>query len=173
MTIKELDNSNIDAAAALVSKCFPEQSFDERMSFWIYKRQHKRFARFLMRLSGYEAPLKAWVVANDDGSICGTTGIYFTRKDRAEAVWMSWYCVDPDMRGQGIGKMLIEYAIEKANELGKKYFRLYTSDYPLEADAQVVYEKYGFKITRTKKKRGWMQIFRELELNPDSIENHP
>ena len=41
------------------------------------------------------------------------------RESSVAAVWMSWYCVDPDMRGQGIGKMLIEFAIEKARELGQ------------------------------------------------------
>ena len=163
-----MDNSNIKETAELVAKCFPEQSFDERMSFWAYKRQHRRCVRFLMRLSGYEPPLKAWVAIDIDEKIVGTTGVYFTRKDRHEAVWMNWYCVDPDKRGQGIGKALIEYAIERAREYGKKYFRLYTSDFHLEADAQIVYEKYGFKIIRTKKKKDYTLIYRELKLQNEN-----
>jgi len=77
---------------------------------------------------------------------------------------MSWYCVNPEMRGKCIGKLSIGFAIVQAKELGKKYFRLYTPDYLLEAAAQIVYEKYGFKVVRTKKARGCTLIYRELEL---------
>jgi len=45
------------------------------MSFWAFKRRHKRFARFLMHLSGYEPPLKAWVTVDEDKRIVAQQGL--------------------------------------------------------------------------------------------------
>ena len=118
-----------------------------------------------MNMFGISSLLHFWVAINDNKEVYGTTGLYTYKKDENEAVWLSWFCVDPAQRGKGIGKQLIEYSIDMAKKYNKKYFRLYTSNDPNEQAAQNLYEKYGFKIVKTKKKHVYTEIYRELELS--------
>ena len=96
--------------------------------------------------------------------MAGTTGIYSYVKDKEDAIWLAWFCVDTEQRGKGIGKKLIEYSINVVREYNKKYFRLYTSSDPNEAAAQNLYEKYGFEMIKKEKKLFYTKMFRELEL---------
>jgi hypothetical protein len=68
------------------------------------------------------------------------------------------------MRGQGLGKKLLEYTIDEARKYEKKYLRLYTSNAPDEVVAQIIYKKYGFKKIKQKKRVFYTKIIRELEL---------
>jgi len=154
----------IPHAKALVARVFPHQDLTERMSFWAYRYKDNPAAKVLLKLSGYTSLLKYWVALDENDKVCGTTGLYSEKNDFHEAIWLSWFCVDPDMRGRGIGKQLIEFSIETARGYKKKYLRLYTSDDPNEAAAQFLYEKYGFNIVRTEKKRGYTLMYRERAL---------
>ena len=162
--IVELERHMIPEAKALVAKVFPEQDLTERLSFWAYKHQANFLMKMVLRLYGAMSVYKYWVALDENDRILGTTGLYSENDDFHEAIWLSWFCVDPEMRGQGIGKQLIEFSIEMARSYDKKYLRLYTSDDPNEAAAQVLYEKYGFKVFRSKKMRGYTLFYRERVL---------
>ena len=159
--IVELDDILIKKAARLVTEVFPSRNLPERLSFWVYKRRNNPFVRLI---SFYWCLLNYWAAVNDNGDVCGICGLYTYKKDEREAVWLGWFCVDPNHRGRGIGKKLIEFSIVEARKHNKKYFRLYTSTDPNEAAAQNLYEKYGFKITRREQNRSGARIFRELKL---------
>ena len=133
--IVELDNDMIPQAKALVAKVFTSQDFVEGISFWVYKHRANPLIKLAMKLYGAMSVYRYWVALNENGDIIGTTGLYSEKDDFHEAIWLSWFCVDPDVRGQGIGKQLIEFSIEMARSYGKKYLRLYTSDDPNEAAA--------------------------------------
>jgi len=153
-----------DKAEKLIKVVFPWMDLSEKMSFWIYRHQRNPIARTLMRLTGISSLSSIWVAVNEDGDVCGTTGLYACIKDKNEAAWLSWFCVHPMQRGQGIGKKLIEFSIDKARASNKKFLRLYTSDDPNEAEAQSLYEKYGFKIVKEERLRDYTVIYRELRL---------
>jgi GNAT superfamily N-acetyltransferase len=87
--------------------------------------------------------IKYWV-ALDENRVIGMVGYYILTEDQAEAVWISWYCVDPAYRHKKIGLQLLEFIIEKAKSLGKTYLRLFSSDIPAEHRAHEVYKKRGF-----------------------------
>ena len=154
----------LDEVEKLVAKVFPLRDIPERMSFWVYRRQNNPIVRMLMRIGGVSSIPNIWAAINSDGNVCGTTGLYVYKKDEHEAMWLSWYCVDPKQRGQGIGKMLIEFSIEKAKECSKDFLRLYTSDHPSEAAAQGLYEKYGFVVFKKEKYGSDTYLYRELDL---------
>ena len=63
---------------------------------------------------------------------------------------MAWFCLDPNVRGKGLGRQLLEWTMTKAKEEGYKVFRLYTSTDPNEAPAQKLYESIGLKVTEEK-----------------------
>ena len=162
--IVELDETLFGKAEKLVFKVFPSMDILEKLSFWAYKHRNNRFVKILMRISGVYSLIKYCAAITENGEVCGTTGFYSYTKDKHEAVWLAWFCVDPKFRGKGIGKKLIEYSIDEARKYNKKFFRLYTSTDPNEASAQNLYEKYDFRIKRQKKTLAYTKIIRELEL---------
>ena len=163
--IAEASGVLLDKAEELIKKTFPWMSLLERMSFWAYRRQHNPLVRLLMRLSGVSSLSNTWVAINEDEEVCGTIGLYVYSKDKSEASWLSWFCVDEEQRGKGIGKILLEFSISEAKRSGKRFLRLYTSDDPSEATAQELYEKYGFKIFKQVKYTYGVYLYRELKLH--------
>ena len=162
--IVEVDAQMLDEVEKLVARVFPWRSLDERMSHWASRRQHNPIVRLLMRLYGVSSFVSVWAAVNETGDICGTTGFYTCPQDEAEAIWLSWFCVDPTQRGQGIGGKLMEFSIAEAKRQGKQFLRLYTSDDPNEAAAQELYEKYGLTVVGEEKERTHTTIYRELRL---------
>jgi len=162
--IKELNDQYLEQAKRLVFKVFPVMDVSERISFWIYKHQNKASGKLLMKLFGYATFLKYWVAIDEENAVCGIIGLYAHKKEEETTLWLSWFCVDPVHRGRGVGKQLIEFSIEEAKRCNKKYLCLYTSDDPNEANAQLLYEQYEFKITDKKKKDGYTIIYRKKEL---------
>ena len=160
----EARGSLLDSAEQLVKSVFTEMDLSERVSFWVYRKQKNPFVRLLMRLFGVSSISDTWVAVNDNGDVCGTTGLYAYTKDENEAVWLSWFCVDPKQRGQGIGKQLLRFSIDTARNRGNKYLRLYTSTDSNEAEAQGLYEKFGIKIVKEKKHGIDTYLYRELKL---------
>jgi ribosomal protein S18 acetylase RimI-like enzyme len=82
---------------------------------------------------------------------------------------VSWFCVDPETRGQGIGKSLLAHLIGVVRSRGYKYLRLYTGSDPDEAAAQLLYESRGLRETRRKPLlfTPYDKIWRELELDAE------
>ncbi|MCD4847410.1 MAG: GNAT family N-acetyltransferase [Candidatus Aegiribacteria sp.] len=160
----KLEDPLIKKTDKLVSKVFPFRSLSERLTFWAFKNQNNGLVKILIKLFGVSSLSNFWVAIDEDNNVVGTTGIYTYIKDENEAIWLAWFCVDPEQRGKGIGKKLIEYSINMAREYKKKYFRLYTSSDPNEAAAQNLYDKYGFKVIKRGKKLFYTRIYRELEL---------
>lgn len=162
--IVKLEDPLIKKTDKLVSKVFPFRSLSERLTFWAFKNQNSGLVKKLIKFFGVSSLSNFWVAIDENNNVLGTTGIYTYIKDENEAIWLAWFCVDPEQRGKGIGKKLIEYSINMAREYKKKYFRLYTSNDPNETAAQNLYEKYGFKVIKKKKKLFYTKIYRELVL---------
>jgi len=129
-----------------------------------------------------EANARYWCAVDKDGRVLGTTGLYETGKDQAEASWMGWMSVRPAYRGQGIGKMLVDFSKEQAAADGKQFLRLYTSSARGEAAAQGLYEREGLKVVGAEphtiprflqilggEKQPLKILFRELDLKAPTI----
>jgi GNAT superfamily N-acetyltransferase len=114
-----------------------------------------------MFLGGIKDKVAFDVCVDEAGRVLGTTGLYRYKKDAGEAVWVGWFCVDPKMRGRGIGQALIEHTVERAREAGFDRVRLYTSTDPNEEAAQRLYERNGFKEVLRRRGLFTTTIFRE------------
>jgi len=149
-----------------VNKAFPYQSLGERMSLSASIFKEKLIDQIFF-VSAKVTQLNYWLDLDEKSQkILVTPGLYCYKKDEAEAYWLAMFCVDTAFRGQGIGKKLLNLSINKAREDGKKFLRLYTSNDPNEAAAQILYEKSGFVITGEEKIWGinYKKIYRELLL---------
>lgn len=161
--IVEINDSLMTKASKLVAKVFPFRSLSERLTFWAFKHRKNILVKKIINMFGVAELINFWVAVDENSNVVGTTGIYSYVKDKEDAIWLAWFCVDPEQRGKGIGKKLIEFSLDVAKNYNKKYFRLYTSSDPNEAAAQYLYEKYGFKVVKKEKRLFYTKVFRERE----------
>lgn len=106
-----------------------------------------------------------WVVLNETEEVIGVTGLYRTERDPSDVVWLGWYCVRADVRRKGLGRALLQWTMETAQNRGFKKMKLYTSTDPNEGAAQILYEKLGFKVVGENEGDGIDRtIFREKVL---------
>ena len=164
--IQQLSKDRVQETKDLVRRVFPHQGPIESGFHWAWLRQEQPLVRWLMRLAGVAAIEDTWVYVDDAGHVRGTIGLYATTRDSHEARWVSWFCVDPDARGLGIGKALLDNLVAVVRERGWRFLRLYTGSDPDEARAQVLYESRGLREVRRvfKPLWGYHKIYRELEL---------
>lgn len=109
---------------------------------------------------------KYWVALNHEGKILGIIGVYSLRTDQPEELWVSWFCVESESRKKGIGLRLLTHVINYAKIKNKEKLKIYTSNMPEEIQAQMLYEKNGFKIFQTiLETNGYLKIYREKNLS--------
>jgi ribosomal protein S18 acetylase RimI-like enzyme len=106
--------------------------------------------------------LEYFIAVDGKEKLLGISGLYSLDKDKENTYWLGWYCVDPKHRGKGIGGKLLDFAIRKARNRGKKFLRLYTSPSDDSKKALKVYDSRGFKtIGRKKDKRSKYEIIHQ------------
>lgn len=166
--IKSLGRDLLPDARRLVWRVFPQQNPIERISFWFIANRDSSPMRLLMKFGGVAEILDFWgAIDNQTGKVVGTTGLYSYINDAAEAVWLAWFCVAPEVRKRGIGSQLLDFSIAEARKTGRRYLRLYTSDDLIESAAQRLYESRGLKIVRKQRRLFYTKIYRELYLDTD------
>jgi N-acetylglutamate synthase-like GNAT family acetyltransferase len=110
-----------------------------------------------------------WIVERD-GLHAGSMGL----TDEGDTGVVRWVLLDPDLRGQGLGRRLLNELLAKAREIGYERLRLETfSD--LRAAAHL-YLEAGFRVVRQDTRPRWgrdsitYQHY-ELELAPAQTES--
>jgi len=157
------DADKIKQTAKMAAGVFNYIALHVRLTFWAYKHKN-RVTKFILRLLGIKEQIIYWVAINEQEKIVGTIGLYSMLKDSHEAVWMAYLCVDPGSRRQGIGRVLVEYAIEQAKAIGVPYFKLYTSTMQNEVNSHSLYHEYGFRVTKVKQKLFYKLLYMQLNL---------
>jgi ribosomal protein S18 acetylase RimI-like enzyme len=155
-----------------VWRVFRHQTLPERLSFWAIANRDSWLVRRLSAWAGVDDFLNLWgAIDQQTGRILGTSGLYAYTRDAAEAVWLAWFCVDPEFRRRGIGSRLLDFSIQEARRTGRDYLRLYTSDRPNEAAAQILYESRGLQVVARKRRLFYTIIYRELRLDQPRSES--
>lgn len=163
MNIIPLTKEHLEETIKMVNEVFqndidaeynPERSFKTSLKFI---EQPKLLQKSQMDRIDY------WIALDDNtNQVIGVTGLYRRKNDPDDIVWLGWYCIRADQRGNGLGRKLLEWTIEKAKVDGYKIFKLYTSTDPNESRAQALYEKLGFMITGKESEGGeYDTLYRE------------
>jgi len=92
---------------------------------------------------------RAWV-AEVDERIVGS--IFLVEKSKTVAKVRLLY-VEPDVRGQGIGRRLVEACIAHAQKLGYKRMTLWTND--VLTSARTIYQATGFELVHSEPHRSF------------------
>ena len=104
--------------------------------------------------------MQYWVARDKtELKVIGFTGIYTEPKDNEDSCWLGWFCIDPKYRGIGFGKELLEFSIDRAKELSKKYLHLYTYDSKEYQPAINLYKQYGFEIYKSGREESNREIY--------------
>jgi len=99
-----------------------------------------------------------WVAKDiESGKVIGLTGIY--TEDEDESCWLGWFCIDEEYRGKEFGKKLLEFSIEQAKNMGKKYLHVYTYKAERFKVAISMYKQYGFTEYQEKRDNNTHTIY--------------
>lgn len=100
---------------------------------------------------------KLWIAEKDD-VIVGAVGIV----DRGEKAQLRWFILEKECRGLGLGKILLNNAIDYCKT--KKYKSVYL-DTTSELDAAIeMYKKMGFVKISEKENKSWRNDVKEIEM---------
>ena len=80
-------------------------------------------------------------------------GCVFLAKDSAAVARIRLLLVDPKARGLGLGARLVDECVRFARDAGYKKITLWTHSVLIAA--RHIYEKAGFRLTRTDKHESW------------------
>lgn len=124
LRFEEISKDNIKVAAKLQYEIFPNSS-----AYSVYKS----------KAIGERKDLYIGYIAYIEDIPVGVTGIYEIPK-YSDTVWLSWFGVKKEYRKLGYGKQILDYTIEMAKALNKKYLRLYTFEI-WNSEAQAFYKR--------------------------------
>ncbi len=124
LRFEEIRKDNIKVVAKLQYEIFPNSS-----AYSVYKS----------KITGARKDLYIGYIAYMEDIPVGVTGIYEI-PEYSDTVWLSWFGIKKEYRKLGYGKQILDYTIEKAKTLNKKYLRLYTFEI-WNSEAQIFYKR--------------------------------
>jgi DNA-binding MarR family transcriptional regulator/GNAT superfamily N-acetyltransferase len=145
---------------------------------WVVKRHAELYAQEYLWLEPFEGVCaqiaadfansndpkreRCWIAEMDGENV----GCIFLVKDTADTARIRLLLVDPKARGLKLGARLVDECIRFARRAGYKKITLWT--HSVLTAARHIYEKAGFKLTRTERHKSWgppiISEFWDLEL---------
>lgn len=163
MKIIPLSKKYYKKASKLVNSVFLDEDYSpsKELKASLSKKNLKKFQKhYYNELLN----LKYYIAVDAYNSVLGVIGLYTLKNDSKDNIWLGWYCVSPEHRGNKIGKKLLEFAIEEAKRQGKNYLSLYTSTDDNEALAQKIYDINNFDIIYIKDMKDYSLLYRRKNL---------
>ncbi|MBN1125218.1 MAG: GNAT family N-acetyltransferase [Sedimentisphaerales bacterium] len=135
--LQQMQRADIDAAVELIRK-----SMNGIEARFAHKTMDFHFACLDHGLNDG----RHYYVYRKEGQILGLVGLHNYIWGPRENVWLTWFCVHPDMQGKGLGTTLLSNAEAMARKLDYRKFFIETYDMPDFSTARAFYEKQGFTL---------------------------
>lgn len=110
-----------------------------------------------------------WCAVSGD-TLTGCIAIAWDR-DRPDDARLRWYIVDPRYQGKGIGRILIEKAVDFSKAAG--YKRIYLWTFEGLTRAQSIYERNGFRMAEVRNVAQWGDMIHEQMFELWITSEHP
>ena len=147
LTIDCLNRENLEQAIHLAEEVFPNDRYCLE-SPGVEYRATLDPEPYLKELAALDIDFQQhWIVQIDRRAVA-LTGLQHKISDGPQIIWLGWFCVSPSERRKQIGSGLLRWTIEIARTLGYREMRLWTTTISEESNAQVLYERFGFRIFR-------------------------
>lgn len=104
----------------------------------------KPLAEFAMSGAG-----RLWIAAKD-GQVIGSVAMVDAGAGEGQ---LRWFLLTPEARGLGLGRRLLEAALDYGRERG--FTRVFLWSFADLGDALRLYERAGFRVTETKTSHVW------------------
>lgn len=142
VSIRTFQPGDVGFVAHLHGRMY-DKTYNFRRMFEYYVM--KGLTEFLIHNDGGEL----WI-AEVDGKMVGSIAITRFNNNVAQ---LRWFVLDENYHGMGIGKKLMETAIEFCKEQGYKHVFLWTVS--ILVTARYLYQKYNFRLTEEQPNHEW------------------
>ena len=88
-----------------------------------------------------------FICTNEEAKIVGMLSLVIMKIPTGNKAWVEDVVVDQNARGQGLGKSLMDHALEEAGKLGVKTIDL--TSRPSRKNANRLYQSLGYQIRET------------------------
>ena len=87
---------------------------------------------------------RAFYLARHEATIKGVIGLHHYRWGPLDNVWLSWFAVEPELQGQGIGQWMMAKIEQLSRHKGYKKLFIETYRHDIFSRAIEFYQKQGF-----------------------------
>ena len=133
--LEAMTANDIDDAAELV-----RVAMNENEATWAKQTMEFHFGCVKHKLDDG----RSYLVLKRNNRIIGLVGLHRYIWGPKENVWLAWFAVDPDCRGQGLGSQLLAKAESLATDMGYSKFFVETYAAPVFDKARAFYKSKGF-----------------------------
>lgn len=138
MELKPLHADTLRATQRVAAALFPwEHEHQEALPASLNPEGHRDFFS-ARRLDS----VRCWT-AGTGGDVGGMAMLY-GYKEQLDELWLAWFGLTEDYRGQGRGSRLLDWVVGLARQEGRKTLRLWTTDEEEYAAAVGLYTRRGF-----------------------------
>jgi GNAT superfamily N-acetyltransferase len=126
--------------------------YHEEWKFGLYfeAKVATEMSQFLSRLK--EDQDGFWTVCDDDGRVQGSIAIDGSNA-ASEGAHLRWFIVSPELQGKGVGRLLLDQAIQFCRKLNYPGIYLWTFE-GLDT-ARHLYEQFGFQMAYQQEGSQW------------------
>jgi ribosomal protein S18 acetylase RimI-like enzyme len=134
-SIREMSRHDVDRVVEIISA---HHKIDGDMAAEYYRQYFSDNDRVA-------SPRETNVIATiGSGEIVGVAGFCPDKYGSPSVLWLTWFYVDPNHRGRGIGTKLLRYIIDAVRKLGIRKLYVDTSSDESYAAAVTMYKRFGF-----------------------------